>query len=93
MGTEELSGSLPQYPEMILGAISALNSPTGSNKSTISNYIKVRYGDLLTQHLEKLKESGQLVFVKNNYMHPNPDAPPKEVEVVPLNLNLKQQWL
>ncbi|KAI3910365.1 hypothetical protein MKX01_034759 [Papaver californicum] len=80
----EIPRSLPQYPEMIVGAISALNEATGSNKSSISDYMESTYGDLpaghseiLTQHLEKLKESGELVFVKNNYMRPNPDAPPK----------------
>ncbi|KAI3976952.1 hypothetical protein MKX01_008810 [Papaver californicum] len=80
----EIPRSLPQYPEMIFGAISALSEATGSNKSSISNYIESTYGDLpaghselLTQHLEKLKASGELVFVKNNYMRPNPDAPPK----------------
>ncbi|RZC58255.1 hypothetical protein C5167_005574 [Papaver somniferum] len=76
--------SLPQYPEMIFRAISALNEAAGSNKSSISNYIESTYGDLpaghtelLTQNLDKLKESGELVFVKNNYMRPNPDAPAK----------------
>ncbi|MCL7035070.1 hypothetical protein MKW94_011413 [Papaver nudicaule] len=82
--TQELPQPLPQYPEMIFKAISALNEATGSNKTTISNYIESTYGDLpaghtelLTQHLDKLKESGELVFAKNNYMRPNPDAPPK----------------
>ncbi|XP_004295814.1 PREDICTED: HMG-Y-related protein B-like [Fragaria vesca subsp. vesca] len=32
---------------------------------------------LLAQHLEKMKQSGELAFVKNNYMKPDPNVPPK----------------
>ncbi|GFY96400.1 hypothetical protein Acr_11g0007060 [Actinidia rufa] len=76
--------SLPQYPEMILAAIEALNDKDGSNKSSISKQIEVEYGELpaahttlLAHHLNKMKQSGQLVMVKNNYMRPDPDAPPR----------------
>lgn len=68
---------------MILQAIEALGE-NGGNKSAISNYIESTYGDLpaghatlLTTHLNKMKVSGEIVFVKNNYMKPDPNAPPK----------------
>ncbi|XP_026459544.1 HMG-Y-related protein A-like [Papaver somniferum] len=97
MATEEHPRLLPEYPEMsqnpdappkkmIFAAITALDKAAGSNKTSISNYLKSTYGDLLpaehkdllTQQLNKLKKCGELVFVKNNYMLPtNPNAPPK----------------
>ncbi|XP_072978812.1 HMG-Y-related protein A [Typha angustifolia] len=86
MATEEVSKppSLPPYPEMILAAISALDEKNGSNKSAISKYMESKYGELpqshaslLTAHLARMKESGELLFVKNNYVRPGPDAPPK----------------
>ncbi|XP_057972063.1 HMG-Y-related protein A-like [Malania oleifera] len=86
MATEEVNKppSLPSYPEMILAAIEGLNSENGSNKSSISRYIESKYGQLpaghsalLSHHLNKMKESGELVFFKNNYMKYDPDAPPK----------------
>ncbi|WOG84455.1 hypothetical protein DCAR_0103638 [Daucus carota subsp. sativus] len=86
MATEPVSKppSLPPYPEMIMGAIDALKEKEGSNKSSIGRHIESTYGDLpaghqnsLTEHLNKLKEDGELVLVKNNYMRPDPNAPPK----------------
>uniref|UniRef100_A0A5B7B911 HMG-Y-related protein A n=1 Tax=Davidia involucrata TaxID=16924 RepID=A0A5B7B911_DAVIN len=88
MATEEVNKppSLPPYPEMIFAALDGLNENEGSNKSSISNHIESKYGDLpaghsnlLSQHLNEMKESGELVFVKNNYMKmkPDPTAPPK----------------
>lgn len=86
MATEEVNKppSLPPYPEMILSAIEALHDDEGSNKSSISSYIESKYGELpashstlLTNHLNKMKESGELIMVKNNYMKPDPNAPPK----------------
>ena len=70
---------------MILAAIEALNDKNGSNKSAISKYIEGKYGDLppahaslLTAHLARMKESGELLFLKNNYFRADaPDAPPK----------------
>lgn len=69
---------------MIFAAIDTLNEKDGSNKSSISRYIESTYGDLpaghinlLTDHLNKLKENGELIIVKNNYMRPDPNAPPK----------------
>lgn len=65
-------------------AVEALDDQNGSNKSAISKYIESSYGELpaghttlLSHHLNKLKESGDLVFWKNNYMKPDPDAPPR----------------
>ncbi|KAG1334162.1 putative HMG-Y-related protein A-like [Cocos nucifera] len=69
---------------MILAAITALNEKNGSNKSAISKYIESSYGELpqshsslLTAHLARMKESGELLLIKNNYVKPGPDAPPK----------------
>ncbi|KAK4430757.1 HMG-Y-related protein A [Sesamum alatum] len=77
-------GTLPQYPEMILSAIEALNEDNGSNKSSISKHIEATYGNLppahstlLTHHLNKMKSAGQLLFIKNNYLKPDPNAPPR----------------
>ncbi|KAK1370810.1 AT hook, DNA-binding motif-containing protein [Heracleum sosnowskyi] len=86
MATEPVSKppSLPPYPEMIMGAIDALKEKDGLSKSSIGRHIESTYGDLpaghtnsLTEHLNKLKEDGELVLVKNNYMRPDPNAPPK----------------
>uniref|UniRef100_A0A5B7ABD1 H15 domain-containing protein n=1 Tax=Davidia involucrata TaxID=16924 RepID=A0A5B7ABD1_DAVIN len=69
---------------MILAAIEALNDKDGANKSAISKHIESTYGDLpavhstlLSHHLNKMKQSGELVMVKNNYMKPDPNAPPR----------------
>ncbi|KAI4984898.1 HMG-Y-related protein A-like [Hordeum vulgare subsp. vulgare] len=87
MAAEEVAKppTLPHYPEMILAAIEALNDKNGSNKSAISKYIEGKYGDLpkehaslLAAHLLRMKESGQLLFLKNNYFRTDrPNAPPK----------------
>ncbi|GAV58476.1 Linker_histone domain-containing protein [Cephalotus follicularis] len=75
---------LPLYPEMITNAIEALNEKEGSNKSAISKQIETTHPDLpaahstlLSHHLNRMKQSGQLVMVKNNYMKPDPNAPPR----------------
>lgn len=72
------------FLQMILAAIEALNESEGSNKTSIAQQIESTYGDLppahatlLAHHLNKMKQSGELVFVKNNYMKPDPTAPPK----------------
>lgn len=86
MATEPVSKppSIPPYPEMIMGAIDALKDKEGATKSAIGRHIESIYGDLpaghmnsLTEHLNKLKEDGELVLVKNSYMRPDPSAPPK----------------
>jgi hypothetical protein len=71
--------------QMILAAIDGLGDKNGSNKSAISRYIEGKYGELppahaslLTAHLSRMKESGELIFLKNNYFRADaPDAPPK----------------
>ncbi|XP_074319431.1 HMG-Y-related protein A-like [Silene latifolia] len=96
MATQEIDRplSLPPYPEMIMAALDALNEPMGSNKTSISNFIESKYPNLppghatlLKHHLNRMKDSGQLIFWKNNYMKPRPDfirrgrgRPPKSKE-------------
>ncbi|XP_022775683.1 HMG-Y-related protein B-like [Durio zibethinus] len=92
MATEETNNtqglpqqsSLPDYPQMILEAIEALNEKAGSNKSAIAKHIESTHSDLpaaqstlLSHHLNKMKQSGQIVMLKNNYSKPDPNAPPK----------------
>ncbi|KAL5743474.1 hypothetical protein ACOSQ2_026590 [Xanthoceras sorbifolium] len=79
-----LPPTLPPYPQMILSAIEDLNEQNGSNKTSISKYIESKYGHLpaghttlLTHHLNRMKESGELVFWKNNYTIHDPNAPPR----------------
>ncbi|KAK8699521.1 hypothetical protein V6N13_115604 [Hibiscus sabdariffa] len=76
--------AIPDYSLMILEAIDALNEETGSNESTIAKHIESTRSDLppahatlLSHHLDKMKQSGQIVMLKNNYMRPVPNAPPK----------------
>ncbi|XP_009789096.1 HMG-Y-related protein A-like [Nicotiana sylvestris] len=76
--------SHPEYPEMIYEALEALNQEGGSNKSSMSKYIESKYGNLdqghsklLTFYLDKMKQNGELIFLKNNYIKPGPDVPPK----------------
>ncbi|XP_062107601.1 HMG-Y-related protein A-like [Humulus lupulus] len=86
MATEEVNKppSLTPYPEMIIRAIESLNDPNGSNKSSISKYIESTYGDvpaghsaLLSHHLTRMRDTGELVFWKNNYSKADPNAPPR----------------
>ncbi|KAL0449625.1 UNVERIFIED_CONTAM: HMG-Y-related protein A [Sesamum latifolium] len=86
MATEELNKppSIPPYPQMIMEALDALKQAEGANKSAISKYMESKYGempaghaDLLSHHLNKMKDSGELLFIKNNYVKPGPDAPQK----------------
>ncbi|RWV85982.1 hypothetical protein BHE74_00039985 [Ensete ventricosum] len=65
-------------------AIEALTEKNGSNKSAISKYIESKYGELppshsslLTAHLARMRESGELLFIKNSYFRPGSDVPPK----------------
>lgn len=64
----------PPYAQMITEAITALKERNGSSKVAIAKYIDRVYSSLpsthsalLTHHLKKLKESGQLVMVKHSY--------------------------
>nr|GLL26954.1 receptor-like protein 12 [Ipomoea trifida] len=71
--------------KMILKVLDELKQKEGANKSAISKYIESKYGGmsdahskLLTFHLERImKQSGDLIFLKNNYIKPGPDTPPK----------------
>lgn len=70
--------------QLIINAIEALNDKNGSNKTSISKYIESKYGvlpgghtTLLSHHLNRMKETGELIFWKNNYMKPDPNAPPR----------------
>uniref|UniRef100_A0A2P2INS3 High-mobility-group family protein n=1 Tax=Rhizophora mucronata TaxID=61149 RepID=A0A2P2INS3_RHIMU len=81
---QQTTAALPSYSDMILAAIDALNDKNGSNKTTIGKQIEVTHPDLpvahatlLAHHLNKMRQSGQIVFFKNNYMRPDPNAPPK----------------
>ncbi|TXG57168.1 hypothetical protein EZV62_018481 [Acer yangbiense] len=69
---------------MIMAAIDALNENGGSSKAAISKQMESAYPDLpaahatlLAHHLGKMKQSGQLAMDKNNYLKPDPNAPPK----------------
>ncbi|CAI9276219.1 unnamed protein product [Lactuca saligna] len=86
MATEEDTNlpSLPPYPQMIFEAIDALKQKEGSNKSSILNHIESTYGNLpsggtalLTDNLKNLRDSGELVLLRNNYMRPDPNSPLK----------------
>lgn len=86
MATEELNKppSLPPYPQMIMEALDALKQPEGANKSSISKFMESKFGempaghaDLLSRHLAQMKDNGDLLFIKNNYIKPGPDAPIK----------------
>ncbi|KAH6760090.1 Mitochondrial substrate carrier family protein [Perilla frutescens var. frutescens] len=86
MATEELnkSPSLPPYPQMIMEALDAMKQAEGANKSSILKYTESKYGEmppghaeLLSYHLTRMKDSGELLFIKNNYLKPGPEAPLK----------------
>ncbi|PKU68670.1 HMG-Y-related protein A [Dendrobium catenatum] len=82
---ENKAASHPAYYEMILGAITELGEKDGSSKLAISKQIEATYGDrlpedhsaVLSESLAKLKESGKLLFVNNNYLKPDTDAQPR----------------
>ncbi|KAL9269833.1 HMG-Y-related protein [Drosera capensis] len=68
--------SHPPYAEMIITAITVLNSKKGSSKKAIAKFVTQAYGDrhlppahlgLLTHHLKRLKNSGELIMVKKSY--------------------------
>uniref|UniRef100_A0A0D9XDJ0 HMG-Y-related protein A n=1 Tax=Leersia perrieri TaxID=77586 RepID=A0A0D9XDJ0_9ORYZ len=79
------AADLPSYPEMILEAIEALDDKNGSNKTAISQYIEAKHeglppahSSLLTAHLARMKQTGELAFSKNNYFRgDDPTLPPK----------------
>ncbi|KFK33382.1 hypothetical protein AALP_AA5G005900 [Arabis alpina] len=82
--TQQLPFNLPPYPQMIMEAIEVCNDANGINKTAIAKHIESAqvtlppsHTTLLNYHLNQMKQSGQIVQVKNNFMKPNPDAPPK----------------
>ncbi|XP_073146897.1 HMG-Y-related protein A-like [Henckelia pumila] len=85
MATEELGKppSLPSYPQMITEALDALQQG-GANKSSITKFMESKYGELpaghvhlLSDHLNRMKDNGELLLIKNNYIKSGADAPPK----------------
>lgn len=75
----------PPYAEMITAAIAALKDKEGSSRQAIGKYIEKTYANLppshqalLTNHLKRLKNSGQLVMIKHSYALPGsvPFPPP-----------------
>ncbi|XP_021756224.1 uncharacterized protein LOC110721398 [Chenopodium quinoa] len=76
----QLPPTHPSYAEMITAAImwdSSQGKAEGSSKRAIAKYIDRVYTNLppthsalLTHHLKRLKNSGQLVMIKNSYQLP-----------------------
>lgn len=61
-----------------------MDDKNGANKTTISKHIESIYGQLpaahstlLSHHLNRMKQSGELLLYKNNYIKPDPNAPPR----------------
>ncbi|KAB1999589.1 hypothetical protein ES319_D12G172500v1 [Gossypium barbadense] len=84
LNPSQQSSSLPDYPQMILEAIEALNEKEGSSMSSIAKHIDSTHSDLpashstlLSHHLNQMKQMGQIVMLNNNYSKPDPNAPPK----------------
>lgn len=72
----------PPYSEMITAAITALKDKDGSSRQAISKYIEKEYPNLppthsimLTHHLKRLKNQGQLMMIKHSYMLPPRSVP------------------
>ncbi|CAI9786893.1 unnamed protein product [Fraxinus pennsylvanica] len=73
----------PPYAEMIKAAIRALKERNGSSKRAIAKYIETHYSNLppshsalLTNHLKRLKNNGQVLMVKNSYKLPRSTTVP-----------------
>ncbi|CAL9777467.1 unnamed protein product [Musa acuminata subsp. burmannicoides] len=88
MATEEESKppSHPPYAEMIMAAIAALGEKGETDESAIAAYIESAYqglaeshAALLTAHLARMTDDGELHVVGDNYVRPDPTpaAPPK----------------
>ncbi|KAL9229295.1 hypothetical protein vseg_004779 [Gypsophila vaccaria] len=72
------------YTQMIMTAIEELDPSEGVNKAAISSYIESNYPDLPTAHstllsnaLDTLRHTGQLVLLNNHFSKPDPTAQPK----------------
>ncbi|KAI7750848.1 hypothetical protein M8C21_003045 [Ambrosia artemisiifolia] len=73
---------LPQYPELIMEAIDTLDVKKGVCRSKISKQIESSYGSLpaahktlLSHHLNRMRATGELIVINNNYLKPDPNAP------------------
>ncbi|KAM0043591.1 putative linker histone H1/H5, domain H15, AT hook, DNA-binding protein [Helianthus debilis subsp. tardiflorus] len=73
----------PPYPEMIMAAIAALDDKDGSSRQAIAKYIEREYSNLppthpnlLTHHLKRMKNEGQLIMIKHSYAFPPPRSVP-----------------
>ncbi|KAK1587459.1 hypothetical protein Q3G72_013054 [Acer saccharum] len=72
----------PPYAEMIYATITTLKKKNRSSKIVIGKHIEQSYSNLpanhstlLTQHLQRLKNTGHLLMVKKSYKLPRCDAP------------------
>ncbi|KAL7586375.1 hypothetical protein Lser_V15G40869 [Lactuca serriola] len=79
------NGAHPPYSDMIVAAIVALKDKDGSSRQAIAKYIERHYtnlppthSNLLTHHLKRMKNEGQLTLVKHSYMLPLPRSVPFE---------------
>ncbi|XP_031259532.1 histone H1-like [Pistacia vera] len=92
------NNSHPPYTEMISSAITALKEKDGSSMRAIAKYIEKVYVNslplnhpaLLSHHLKRLKNIGQLVMVKKSYkLARSPDVafivPPESNNFTPEN--------
>lgn len=77
------NGAHPPYSEMIVAAIAALQDKDGSSRQAIAKYIEKEYASLppthsslLTHHLKRMKNEGELMMVKHSYMLPPPRSVP-----------------
>ncbi|KAI3735623.1 hypothetical protein L6452_15130 [Arctium lappa] len=77
------NGAHPPYSEMIVAAIAALQDKDGSSRQAIAKYIEKEYANLppthsslLTHHLKRMKNEGELMMVKHSYMLPPPRSVP-----------------
>ncbi|KAJ0228854.1 hypothetical protein HA466_0321440 [Hirschfeldia incana] len=71
------------YTQMIMEAIEASNDAKGCSKTAILKHIETTqthlppsHLTLLDYHLNQMKQSGQIVILKNNYMKPDTNPKP-----------------
>ncbi|MFQ6637411.1 hypothetical protein Gotur_012704 [Gossypium turneri] len=87
LNPSQQSSSLPDYPQMILEAIEALNEKEGSSMSSIAKHIDSTHSDLpashstlLSHHLNQMKQMGQ---IRGRGRPPKPKVPLPPGVVVP----------
>ena len=71
-------------PQLILQAVDSLTEKDGSSKDAISKYIESNHtnlpedhADQLSESLEKMTKSGEIVFVNDSYKKPDISLPAK----------------